>query len=210
MGKKASGASAIVDNTGIIMLNSKNVIWRNNFNLAHELFHLLTGDLSFIPERKQRVKFNKYKESLANTFASTLLMPEDEVIYIFNNQRNNVEKLHLQDLLNMAKYFNVSTQALLIRLMKLKLIPENKQNKKLIEDKSLPEMYKIVRNEWYQSDRLPNYFVNLTLKAFYLGYISRTVAAEWLNNTLSEFNEFLEKIGYSKIEGHPDIEISST
>ena len=61
-----------------VLLNSKHVRWRRNFDLAHELFHLLTWDV-FHSEESEFSGPDKREEKLADVFAANLLMPAEAV-----------------------------------------------------------------------------------------------------------------------------------
>ena len=61
-----------------VLLNAKNARWRRNFDLAHELFHLLTWNV-FNPASGSSTERPAREEQLADRFASNLLMPEESV-----------------------------------------------------------------------------------------------------------------------------------
>ena len=105
-----------------IVLNAANVRWRRNFDLAHELFHLLTWTVfrdhsssatsMVAPERE---------ESLANSFASQLLMPAEAMQTAFGGRIRN-SKLYVSELHDIARQFDVSVSAVLWRSFHLKLL----------------------------------------------------------------------------------------
>ena len=68
-----SGCCAKTDNDNIICINSKHSKGRQNFTIAHELYHLVYEDekTSFVCNFNSNVK----SEILANQFASSLLIP---------------------------------------------------------------------------------------------------------------------------------------
>ena len=69
-----SAISAFSNDFGpAIVLNKDSTLWRRNFDLAHELFHLLTWDI-FKSHRQKKDIPNKYEEQFANAFASRLLL----------------------------------------------------------------------------------------------------------------------------------------
>jgi hypothetical protein len=71
-----SGASLVDDRLGAGMLiNANDVPWRKNFDMAHELFHIVTrGILSREEIGDGTAKTNP--EKFANAFASSLLLPK--------------------------------------------------------------------------------------------------------------------------------------
>lgn len=116
---------------GINKLDSNN---RKRFTIAHELGHyvLHKGNPIHI-DRTFRVNFrdknsslaNNYDEIEANAFAAALLMPEKKIKQIVNKKLK--EGIDIEDsieLQNIADMFEVSKQALLIRLFKLGLIED--------------------------------------------------------------------------------------
>ena len=84
---------------------------RQRFSVAHELGHAVLGHGT-----RQRVKISPYdpKERAANQFAATLLMPSLAV-------RTMVEQRNMQ-FAKLCSTFDVSEQAMAIRLMELRLV----------------------------------------------------------------------------------------
>jgi Zn-dependent peptidase ImmA (M78 family)/transcriptional regulator with XRE-family HTH domain len=95
-----------------ILLNVKNTPWRRNFDLAHELFHLLTwkifrksGDAAF-------AEASEMEEKLADFFARNLLMPQEPLRIAIDSQLNGRTTLNFDDLFEVARQFDVSVEAL--------------------------------------------------------------------------------------------------
>lgn len=103
-----------------ILLNSNNIRWRRNFDLAHELFHLLTWN-SF---RKGHAvaETSPKEESLANQFASCLLMPTGPLTLAVNFQSDENFQLDYDDLFEISRQFDVSALALVWRLVDMRFI----------------------------------------------------------------------------------------
>lgn len=72
-----SGAAATMEGLHAILINRKEVQGRRNFDLAHELFHVLTW-ATMQPEHID-ARSRKRVEQLADNFASALLMPDQAV-----------------------------------------------------------------------------------------------------------------------------------
>jgi Zn-dependent peptidase ImmA (M78 family)/DNA-binding XRE family transcriptional regulator len=77
-----SGAACRVPGANAILINRHEPEGRRHYDLAHELFHLLTWE-QMTPEHAETIEFahhgkgrHKRIEQLANNFASALLMPE--------------------------------------------------------------------------------------------------------------------------------------
>jgi Zn-dependent peptidase ImmA (M78 family) len=98
---------------GAILLNAKNSRRRRNFDLAHELFHLLVWDTF-----DRREGSSTHEEKLADAFASCLLMPDD-VVRTSVHQRVRDRKLSLSGLFEIARELDVSAEALLWRIHRL-------------------------------------------------------------------------------------------
>ncbi len=72
-----SGAACRLPDLDAVLINRNEVVGRRNFDLAHELFHILTWD-AMPPEHSEesRETGGNRVEQLANNFASAVLMPE--------------------------------------------------------------------------------------------------------------------------------------
>jgi Zn-dependent peptidase ImmA (M78 family)/transcriptional regulator with XRE-family HTH domain len=109
-----TGAAASIKSPEVgfgILLNARNVRCRRNFDLAHELFHLLVWDAF----RSQSITPTKREESLADTFAAHLLMPEEEVRSVVG-KRMTGGKLPIEAVQEAARQFDVSSDAMAWRI----------------------------------------------------------------------------------------------
>lgn len=107
-----------------ILLNSNNVRWRRNFDLAHELFHLLTWDI--FRQGDQIKEPTAQEEKFANCFAGRLLMPPEALRLAVSKQRRGKQPLDFDDLFEVARQFDVSVQSLLYQMSDGKLIDRDK------------------------------------------------------------------------------------
>ena len=132
--KYISGASCQLDDLNCILINKNEPIGRQNFNIAHELFHILTWNI-FPPKRiDQAQQTPKPKsEKLADKFASVLLMPRQAIIdfYLSIDDEDDV----LVKIKRTARKFHVSVAAAYWRLVFLKQIKrfDEEYYKKIIE-----------------------------------------------------------------------------
>ncbi len=71
-----SGAACRLPDLDLVLINRREVAGRRHFDLAHELFHILTWE-AMPPEHVEEAapKNNSRVEQLADSFASALLMP---------------------------------------------------------------------------------------------------------------------------------------
>ena len=115
-------AACTVDETlgAAILLNSNTMRVQRNFDLAHELFHLITWNLFRHDQDdfgKEAVLAKDEEETFANAFARALLMPRDAVIEAINPFLNKAEgKLSFDDLFDIARQFDVDVETIMIRL----------------------------------------------------------------------------------------------
>lgn len=95
-----------------ILLNAKSSRRRRNFDLAHELFHLLTWKAfrAQSPETSTDLE-----EKLANKFASVLLLPEEKLKAAMG-ERGVESRLPLTAAIDLARAFDVSIDALVWRV----------------------------------------------------------------------------------------------
>lgn len=107
-----------------ILLNSNNIRWRRNFDLAHELFHLLTWKLfrkgDHVAEASER------EEKLAQCFAGSLLVPTEPLRLAIATQRQGKKSLDFDDLFEVARQFDVSVQALVWQMVSRRMIDKSK------------------------------------------------------------------------------------
>ena len=96
-----------------ILLNSNNARWRRNFDLAHELFHILTWKTFREPGGEDGVVPSKKEEKLATCFARNLLMPIEPLQRAVDAERGDSRKLSSHAVLDIARQFDVSIEALL-------------------------------------------------------------------------------------------------
>ena len=110
-----SGCCSKTDNDNIIFINTNHSIGRQNFTLAHEVYHLLYDDMDeFVV---CGVNSSSDSERKANKFASALLMP-NSALYWFKN-KNGIENWALEDVIKCEQYYQVSHLAMLYHLKNL-------------------------------------------------------------------------------------------
>ena len=115
-----SGASCRLPDLDAVLIARHEAPGRRHFDLAHELFHLLTWD-AMEPEHMEesREMGGNRVEQLANNFAAALLMPESRVAEIKDWQRLDDENL-VAGLNAVADELAVTSSALRWRLVALR------------------------------------------------------------------------------------------
>jgi len=203
MPKGTSAISIISSTYAAICVNTQDVPWRRNFDIAHELFHILYQQS--IPE-ECGASNDKTQEMFANAFASAFLLPraslEKEI-----EKRKEKSKLNITDLIVMACEYDVSVDALLWRLVNLGRINRAKVEK-ILSVEAVKDYYKSLRKP--KIDKIPyisDKYICMIFDAFTQGIMSEMSAAEYLNVSVGETNNIFAEAGLIW-EGESDIEIT--
>jgi len=143
----SSAASTVHPDFGpVIVINSDEAPWRRNYDLAHELFHLITWKI--VPAEELSGDYLAEIEKKADRFASALLLPEAEVRKAMDKVMENQKTLTYADVVDIARDFGVSTVALLYRLSAIGCI-EWETARKLAGDETLARLDKKKRiDDW--------------------------------------------------------------
>ena len=179
-------ASTRSDTYGAGMLvNAGNVRWRRNFDLAHELFHLLTWSMFRTGEGEMtRMAAGQKEETLANVFASSLLLPAEAVRSALAAKLRD-EKMGYAAVYDIARQFDVSAEAVLWQLYKLKLLKRgvNAERVKKIAQK-IAEMSPVYEERRDTAPpKWPERYQALAMKALRAGEMSIGRFAEYLEIT---------------------------
>lgn len=191
MPDRTSAISIITSEYAAICVNKREVAWRRNFDIAHELFHILYKQ--FPP--KNCGGLNKdIQEIFANVFASAFLLPrvsiEKEI-----KRRKGKTRLSIIDLVVMACDYDVSLDALLWRLVNLGYLKRDKAEA-IMECDALKQYYKNIRRPGLEKiPYISKKYVCLVFDAFRRGLISEMRAAEYLNVTVNKINKIFADIG---------------
>ncbi len=121
-----SGAASRLPGLNAVLVNRQEPAGRRHYDLAHELFHLLTWD-AMPPERREaqdppRKGKTARVEQLADNFAKAVLMPRATVLERWEARDPGID---IHDWLNAtATALRVSSKALMWRLHGLELLPK--------------------------------------------------------------------------------------
>lgn len=187
-----SGAASQVPGLNAVLVNRREPETRRNFDLAHELFHLLTWD-TMEPQRVETIdvpQSGKAKriEMLAENFAAALLMPRDEVITRWDDAASHRD---LSDRLrDVAAHFRVSGVACKWRLKNLGVL--TKADELEIDDARLAKAKD-------QKAELPRAFSERFVKriahALDAGRLSTKRAASLLSLSIAELRDLFLSYG---------------
>jgi len=203
LGIAGSGASTSGDFGKAILINSLDAPWRRNYDLAHELFHLITWDIFSEEEIYLKSKNDKSEvEKWADAFASAVLLPAEEVRREFFKRLEN-NKIAYINLIEIAMEFRVSIEALLWRLVNLNLL-RRRDVEKCIRDSEIKDIDKKMRIiDWAdEKPYLSTRYIALAIKVLQMGRISKAKFAEYINKPFSEVSSFLKKYGYDENEDY--------
>jgi Zn-dependent peptidase ImmA (M78 family) len=200
-----SGGSTIDKEFGMaVLVNSNDAPWRRNFDLAHEFFHLITWE-DFTPEEihQDNTEGKSRVDQLANVFAASLLIPEKEVREEFE-KKTDKDSISYLNLVDIARDFDVSIEALLWRLVNLDLLRKEDIQDEL-ENGTIKDIDKKHRNINWAEDEKPyisTQYISLAIKAFHLGKISKGKLAEYVGENYSAIPSFLKRYGYDENEDY--------
>ena len=171
-----------------ILLNKTNKLWRRNFDLAHELFHLLTWNI-FRDSSPDNYIPSENEESFANAFASKLLLPTDSAKNRINSQINKDGKITFEKLYEIAREFDVSIEALLWRMLYLYNINKDDINRYIKQAQNV----KIFQSPRVSSepDELPERYCSLAIRALNDGKLSLTQFAKYMGISYRKAQEYL-------------------
>jgi Zn-dependent peptidase ImmA (M78 family)/transcriptional regulator with XRE-family HTH domain len=134
MPKGVSGVAAQIPGADSILIHRRESLGRQTFDIAHELFHVLTWD-AMPPERVDRKNPSSTKakkvEQLADNFAAALLMPSDLFCQKWDKLPDEV--CVASKVVSLAEHFCVSPPAVVWRLVALGKL-KNKQARELIPE----------------------------------------------------------------------------
>ena len=191
----------------VIVINSDEAPWRRNYDLAHELFHLVTWKIVSEKDLEDQNFFADI-EKKADRFASILLLPEKEVRKEIADRIEIQKEFTYSDLVDIAREFGVSTKALLYRMANLRFIKWEDADKRA-KDRKLTEISRQKRrHEWGEKPRSER-FTALAVRCLRKGLISRGKFAEMVGIDRSEIDDFIENTGLMELEGTP-IEIMAS
>jgi XRE family transcriptional regulator, fatty acid utilization regulator len=174
-----------------VLLNSKHVRWRRNFDLAHEFFHLLTWGVFRQPGVSDGVEASEWEEKLATCFARNLLMPQEALRVAVDPRLDEHKKLGFDALFEVARQFDVSVEALLWQMGFVYRIASDKVRDHV--DRYRTQMAFWDNRERDDPSERPLRFCALARQALRHGLISAGRYAEYLGITRREAMQVVEQ-----------------
>ena len=194
---------------GVIVINSDEAPWRRNYDLAHELFHLLSWKTVSFQELETNKPFFEDIERKADAFASMLLLPGSEVEKEINSRINTQKQITYSDLVDISLEFGISTIALIYRMANLRYI-KWETAKKYADDEELRALNREKkRGKWEKAPKISERLYELAIRCLRKGLISRGKFAAVTEINRCDIDDFIEEKGLMEQEGTP-IEIMAS
>lgn len=194
LGDGESAAAAKGDFGCAVLMNAAQAPWRRNYNLAHEVFHLVTwkSTCDAWGSGEEEPSWLEHVEKLANAFASHLLLPGDEVASQYE-ARFPDDEIGYADLVEMAREFEVSTEALVWRLRSLGRISQDRAEQILADPSFRREDRRTMPDHWSNAPDgpLPLRYWRLASSAYRRGEVSLGKIARMLEISVSEAGALL-------------------
>lgn len=189
-----SGAACHLADLNMILINRHDSICRRNFDMAHEIFHLLTWEKDKM--RPESVDASTAKRSriemLADNFAGALLMPTAALAKRWEN--TSAQEIHVR-INDTAKHFQVSSLAAYYRLKNLGWLEDlsgiDEALLKWHADESVPPLYSKT-------------FAEMLYEVLRKGLVSARKAASLLDMTLEDIDDVLSDYGYKTLDEMED------
>lgn len=198
------------ENGAFVIVNASRPLVRQVFTAAHEYCHCLKHR-----NRGIQIDRNIYEDYLnanapamdryANAFAVAFLMPRKAIERAIKNLDKH---LGAEEVIQLKRYFGVSYQAMVWRLVNLKFIPKARTEEYLqIKPRSLEESIFGDTEETVIPAKMPERYVRLALDAYLMGKITVSRLAELLNKDVFELKKVLAESGLKRgrgaVEKHP-------
>lgn len=186
-----SGAACRLPELDTVLIAREEVAGRRNFDLAHELFHILTWD-AMPPEHTETTSHfgGNRVEQLANNFAATVLMPK-AVLESFGNWGQMEMDGLIAQLNATADELEVTSSALKWRLVALRKLTKSKAQ-------AIPEAS--LRNNGQENSAAPpplfsKLFMEVMATAIAQGHISVRRAAVLVDLTIGDLEKLFRTHG---------------
>ena len=168
-----------------ILLNAKSKQWRRSYDLAHELFHILTWSIF----RTQSPELSESEEKLADAFASRFLMPEESIKDRVESSLNKQGEISLERLDDIAREFDVSLEAMLYRVASIYRFEKPDTERYVNAAKQYLKLPK--PRPSYKPNKLPERYCSLAIRALNEGKLSLMQFAKYMDMSYKQAREYL-------------------
>jgi Zn-dependent peptidase ImmA (M78 family)/transcriptional regulator with XRE-family HTH domain len=184
MPSKIAGVFAYNEDLGAcIAVNSKHPRDRRQWSLAHEFGHFLMhryqAEVTILLERRR----NSAKERVTDAFAGNFLMPAAGLNRRFSEiHRSSPKGATLGDIVSLANLYQVSVQALVLRLETLKRLAAGTWDRLITEGFEVQKAQHLLGIDANAPvrDLFPQRYVSLAVMAFRNGQLSEGQLAKYL------------------------------
>jgi len=186
-----SAISTVSESIGrAILLNKKNKQWRRSFDLAHELFHLLTWKI-FRKEGGEGHTPSGDEERFANAFASELLMPVDALKDRLRPAINEEGQISFDRLDDIAREYDVSLQALLYRIKSICKLKKEETEKYI--DEAVRYMNSSTPRLSTNPPTFPERYCDLAVRALRQGKLSLMKFRQYMDISYKEAESYVRE-----------------
>jgi XRE family transcriptional regulator, fatty acid utilization regulator len=185
---RVSGAACRLPDLDTVLINRHEIVGRRHFDLAHELFHILTWDTMPPDHVEEASEVSKIRvEQFANNFASAVLMPADKLEQLGSPGAEAVKWLN-----ETASALQVTATALKWRLVALGRL-EPAQAKAISDTALRNNGRKVVDDE--PPPLFSKQFMEVIALAIKEGQISARKAADVLDLSIDDLADLLTTHG---------------
>ena len=170
------------------LLNKDSKPWVRNYDLAHELFHLLTWNI-FNHNGLQHIEPSSFEEQLANAFASKLLLPTDPIKKRIEGAMSKDRRIGTDALVEIAREFGVSLEALMWRLVSLYGKQPADIEKWIEQTKNVPSCR--LKRDSDLPEELPERYCSLAIRALREGRLSLIKFAKYMRIGYKQARDYL-------------------
>jgi len=188
-----SAASIVSEKYGYgVLLNRRNKQWRRSYDLAHELFHVLTWSI-FRSQSESIPTDNSKEEKFANAFASSLLMPEEAIRDRVESSLNSESKIAFERLDDIAREFDVSLRALIFRIANVYSL--NKERTGQLVDIAQKYLQNALPRESCLPNTVPERYCDLAVRALRQGRLSLMQFKKYMGISYREAEKYMADEG---------------
>lgn len=187
---------------GCVGINSNHPRDRRTWSLAHEYGHFLTSRYQVEITFLQTTKHVPLRERFADSFAECFTMPASGLNRRFTEIHRSREKgISLADLLSLADLYQVSVQALILRLENLKRLPAGTWDdleRKGFKVRQAQQLLAIEANPPLQH-ALPLRYKMLAISAYDQGEISEEQLSKYLRTDRVQARIIVDEIAHQLV-----------